>query len=277
MKVMTSVVLRAAVFGMVCAAAPLQAQTVTPANPNGWIFYDGAGPGTDPATITNAKPYNGNGSLQFTVSASNQQPSAAYLFGAPVALSGLNSLSLGYSFLTPNGTVPAASPTIRLLLTGITNGHQPGTRSDGSLGWYLNGSSDSWQTQSLSLTSGDFFFRIGGVGQAANDCNSTGSSFDDRRQTINAFKAACSGADGKININTASIVGVQVDWGTFVAPGTATAYADQVNFSIGANNGNYNFETTSVVPEPASVALLGFGMVAIGFVARKRKQQSLNA
>ncbi len=250
---------------------PLVAQTVTPTNLNGWTLTDDAS-GTNPVTITNAKPFNGNGSLQYTVSAANQQPAARYLLNTPVALQGLNSLSLGFSFLTPVGTVPASSPTIRLLLLGITNGNQPGGRTDGSLGWYLNGSSNSWATQSLSLNSGDFFFRVGGVGQAANNCMSTSSSFDDRRQTIAAFEAACTGAGGTINLNTATIVGVQVDWGTFTTPGTVTSYADQVNFSIGANSGNYNFETTSVVPEPASVALLGFGMVALGFAARRRKQ-----
>ncbi|MEP6833305.1 MAG: PEP-CTERM sorting domain-containing protein [Gemmatimonas sp.] len=259
---------------LLLASNTLAAQTtVTPTSLNGWTLFDDAGPGTDPATITNAKPFNGNGSLQYTVSASNQQPAARYLF-APVALQGLNSLSLGYSFLTPLGTVPAASPTIRFLLTGISNGNQPGGRTDGSLGWYLNGSSDSWDTRSFSLTSGNFFFRLGGVGQAANDCATTGSSFDDRRQTIALFEAACNGVGGKINLNTASIYGVQVDWGTFVAPAAATSYADMVNFTVGANQGNFNFETTSVVPEPSSVALLALGMAAVGFVARRRKQNS---
>lgn len=265
--------LRAATLGTVIAAAPVMAQTVvTPSSLNGWALYDGSS-GTAPATITGAQPFNGNGSLQFTVNASNQQPSAAYIFGAPISLASLSSFTFGYSFLTPVGTVPAASPTIRLLLTGITGANQPGTRSDGSFGWYLNGSSNAWQTVSLSNTSGDVFFRVGGVGQEALDCKSTGSSFDDRRQTIASFLSACNGAGGAASLLGASIIGLQVDWGTFVAPAPATSYADMVNFSIGQNAGNFNFETaaTSTVPEPSTYVLMASGLLALGLVARRRR------
>ena len=266
---------RLTVGTLALAGSALQAQTiVTPGNLNGWILYDGAS-GTSPAAITAAQPFNGNGSLQYNVNASNQQPSAAFVFANPVALSQLQNLSLGYSFLTPAGSTPAASPTIRLLLTGLSGVTQPGTRTDGSLGWYLNGSSNAWQTQSFSAAVGDFFFRVGGVGQEALDCKSTGSSFDDRRQTIGAWLSACNGTGGAANLVNAFVVGVQVDWGTFANQGPATGYADMVNFSIGPNEGNYNFEVSSnVVPEPASMSLLGLGLVGVGAMARKRKQQA---
>jgi hypothetical protein len=275
MNVSLSSAARAVALGAAVAAAPLYAQTVvTPANMNGWVLFDGAGPGTDPATISSAQPYNGNGSLQFTVNASNQSPSARYDFGSSVALSGLN--SLGFSYLVPTGTIPASSPTIRLLLTGISGVTQPGGRTDGSLGWFGNGATNTWTTQSLSLTSGNFFFRVGGVANEALDCKTTAGSFDDRRQTISAFQSACNGTNGAANLANARITGVEVDFGTFSAPPGQTTYADAVNFSIGSNNGNYNFETaaSTVVPEPASVALVAFGMIAVGFASRKRKQQA---
>ena len=255
----------------------MYAQTVvTPANlaASGWLLGDGSS-GTSRATISGAQPYNGNGSLQFTVNASNQQPLAFYNFASPVAFSSLTSFSLGYSLFTPTTATPAASPTIRLLLSGLTNSGQSG-RSDGSFGWYLNGAAGAWDTRSFTMNSGDFFFRVGGVGQEDASCKNPASSFDDRRQTIGLFKTACTGANGTVNLSTASIVGVEVDWGTFVAPPGATVYADAINFSVGTYNGNYNFETSasSVVPEPASMALMAFGMVAVGIVSRKRKQKA---
>ncbi|MEP6781248.1 MAG: PEP-CTERM sorting domain-containing protein [Gemmatimonadaceae bacterium] len=269
--------IRVAIIASAFVGSALSAQTVTPTTPNGWAFGDGSS-GANPAAITGTQPFNGNGSLQFSVPANttNTQPLAYYLFGAPVALSGLNSLSLGYSFLTPLGTPVATSVTIRLLLTNLT-GTGRTDRSDGSFGWYLNGTSNTWQTQNLGLASGDFFFRIGGVGQASTDCQNTASSFDDRRTTISAFRTACNGGIGtKANLSTAIIYGVEVDFGTFNSPSANTAFADQVKFSVGTNNGDYNFETAAptVTPEPASVALVAFGMLAVGVVARKRNRNS---
>ena len=248
---------------------------VTPTNMNGWVLADSRTAGASPATISGAKPFNGDGSLQFTVSASNQQPSATYLF-APVGLASLTNFTFGYNFLTPLGTVPAASPTLRLLLTGITGANQLNGRSDGSFGWYLNGSSNAWQTASLSNTNGDVFFRVGGVGQEAFDCKSTAQSFDDRRQTVAAFLSACNGVGGAASLQNASIYGVRVDFGTFVADNPASTYADMVNFSIGTNTGNYNFELAqSTVPEPSTYALMAAGLVTLSLVARRRRRQAI--
>ncbi len=269
-----------------CLAAPLCAQTViTPsnANANGWYLFDGSS-GTSPATITGAQPRDGNGSLQFNVDASNQQPAAAYFFGTAIPVSTIQSLSLGYDFLTPSGEVPAASPTIRILLTGITD--EPANsfaqpRSDGSLGWYLNGASGTWTTELLADNNAAdaFFFRIGGVGQASLDCMSTGSSFDDRRQDLDAWGATCNGQNGTYDIQTASVTGIEVDWGTFTAPPGAVDYADLVNWNIGTANGpvsgDYNFEpdAASVTPEPATMSLLAMGLVGMGGVGLRRRNR----
>jgi hypothetical protein len=248
-------------------AAPV---VVTPGNLQGWTLADGSS-GTSPAKITGAQPFDGNGSIEFDINASNQQPLAAYGFASPVRFGDLvgSNTSFGYSYFDPTGTQPNASPTIRLLLTGLSGVTQPGGRTDGSLGWYLNGAADStWHTDLFTMTSGDFFFRVGGVGQEANDCTSTGLSFDDRRQTLAQWAATCNGGGGTANIDNALVVGIEIDWGTFVpSAGAVSAYADRVNFNIGRNVGDFNFETTAAVPEPTSIALM---LLALGLAGATR-------
>jgi hypothetical protein len=261
------------------AVTPLAAQTVvTPSNLQGWSLYDGGSPGTDPATITGAQPFDGNGSLQFNVTAPGQQPAAFY---------GLTSFSLsdflsssdnfGFSFLAPPGEV--ATPTIRLFLTNIGN---TGTvHTTGSIGWF-GSQNASWQTESFAGNTGNFFFRVTGEGQINNACDngSAAGSFDDRRQSIDNWLNQCTGIASSVNLLTAQVSAIEVDYGTF--PGitaSSTTYADAVNFSLanGAQTGNFNFELRSTVstPEPATITLLATGLVGIaGFAKRKRNRAS---
>ena len=119
-----------------------------------------------------------------------------------------------------------------------------------------------------------FFFRIGGKGQETTGCDtgSFGSSFDDRRQTLAAWGGACTGAGtGTVNLVDAMVTGIEVDWGTIPSvSGPMSAFADGINFSIGRNVGDFNFEATAgTIPEPASLALVGLGLVGASFARRR--------
>ena len=266
----------AAASTLLAAHAMATPTVVTPGDLQGWVLGDGSS-GTSPATITGDQAYQGNGSIQFTISATNQQPLAVYSFGASSVRVGdlLNgNANFGYSYLVPTGSPPATSPTIRLLLSGLGNSTQSG-RSDGSLGFYVNGAGTStWQTQSLSMTSGDFFFRVGGKGQETTDCTSGsyGFSFDDRRQTLANWASTCTGANNTVDLDDAMVVGIEVDWGTIPnVAGTMSTYVDGINFNIGRNVGDFNFEAAaaSSVPEPASLALVGLALGGAAFARRR--------
>ena len=269
------------VLGAMAASAAAAPVVVTPGNLQGWVLADGNS-GTSPAAITGTQAYQGNGSIQLNISAGNQQPLAAYGFTTPLTFGSLigSGMSFGYSWLLPVGSPPATSPTIRLLLSGLTNSTQVG-RSDGSLGFYTNGAGDgTWHTDTFNMTSGDFFFRVGGKGQETLNCatGSFGGSFDDRRQTLASWATACTGVGtGTVNLVNALVVGIEVDWGSFVTAGAVSAFADRINFNIGTNVGDYNFELTAGnVPEPTSMALtlLALGMAAAATAKRSRQGRS---
>ncbi len=102
---------------------------------------------------------------------------------------------------------------------------------------------------------------------------SFGPSFDDRRQTLGAWGSTCTGASNTVNLDDASVIGIEVAFGTIPnVSGHMSVFADRIHFEIGRNVGDFNFDTdaAAAVSEPVSMALVGTGLAGLGFARRRR-------
>lgn len=90
--------------------------------------------------------------------------------------------------------------------------------------------------------------------------NSLATAFGSGEQTFGSWQSALSGGNYQV-------MSVNAGFGT--SSGAFDGFVDNYSLGFGGNNTNYNFETNAV-PEPASMAALGAGALAL---LRRRKQK----
>lgn len=278
----------AVLLGLVSTTAGAQV-IVTPSAPNGWGIdpIRGAPTGGGVQAITTAAPRSGLGSLMMSVSNNGADRTGMGIMQNYGSLSSLTALSFDWMASAP----ATQSPTLRMYLD-VAN--PTGGRMTGQMAWYvdnsINGSvpTNTWTTSNLLDSDGNnkFFLRFFGnslvpvsSGQLATSCVNTarGSDFNARMQDIAAWEGACTGSGGTVDLSDAQVIGLSLDMGAWPGSGsyTETNYMDNVTIGFaGAAPTSYNFEPDAAVvatPEPASLFLLGTGLVSvIGFSRRRR-------
>ena len=264
-------------LGGTVAARANNTVTVTPGNSDGWQFNNAdvngsvgnnptgvggfvLGPGTPPLGSGSAQLATGNGS-----SGGDGAEIISNGNYSGISLSSLTALTYSTYVTQNNGS---QFPYIQLeIATGLSNTpydqlffeppYQNGTYNN-LLPNQGNTQLDTWQ--SWNALTGGWWDNLG-------NCNpGTG---------VKTLAACTSGFVNPTIVNTFGSVGVltgvgglQIDTGFASPTDQFNGYVDALTVGISGTNTTYNFEPAA--PEPASLAVLGVGLVALG-IARKRR------
>ena len=245
-----SFVLVAAV--MTLSALPASASTVviTPADTSWRVIPNGPTDGT--ATITNAAPRSGNGSLELTGDRTRFAYGTIFPNAGSAHIAELSNVSaLTFDWRIAGDAVPLLNPdytpALRLSIFDSASGSRKDLVWEGAYnGTYGNTLRDTW----YSTTASSLFYL-------------NGTSVNDGR-TIAAWVSAF-GANSFVG-------GISVGQGSSAGVGYH-AFVDNVTLTTTSGSTTYNFETAAAaVPEPATWGMIiaGFGMMGASMRYRRR-------
>lgn len=264
-------------LGGTVAARANTTVTVTPGNSDGWQFNNAdangtvgnnptgvggfvSGPGTPPLGSGSAQLATGNGT-----SGGDGVEILSNGSYAGISLSSLTALTYSTYVTQNNGS---QFPYIQLEIAyGLSNTlydqlffeppYQNGTYNN-RLPNQGNTQLDTWQ--SWNALTGGWWDNNGNCnpGSGVETLAACTSSFVDPK-IVNTF--------GSAGVLT-GIGGLQIDTGFGSATDQFNGYVDALTVGISGTNTTYNFEPAA--PEPASLAVLGAGLVALGIARRRR-------